>query len=49
MGAWLGESPKAVSLHSRGVEEDVLGVLDQFGVKRAIFRWYSGSLATLKA
>lgn len=45
----VGASPKVVSLHSRGAEEDVLGVLDQFGVKCAIFHWYSGSLATLEA
>ena len=44
----LGASPKVVSLHSRGAEEDVLSVLDQFGVKRAIFHWYSGSLKTLE-
>ena len=44
----LGASPKVVSLHSRGAEEDVLTILDQFGVKRAIFHWYSGSLKTLE-
>jgi TatD DNase family protein len=43
----LGVTPKVVSLHSRGAEEDVLTVLDQFGVKRAIFHWYSGTLKTL--
>ena len=44
----IGASPKVVSLHSRGAEEDVLGLLDQFGVKCAIFHWYSGSLKTLE-
>ena len=44
----LGASPKVVSLHSRGAEEDVLTILGQFGVKRAIFHWYSGSLKTLE-
>ncbi len=43
-----GTSPRVVSLHSRGAEEDVLSVLDQFGVKHAIFHWYSGSLKTLE-
>ena len=45
----IGHSPKVVSLHSRGAEGDVLSVLDQFRVKRAIFHWYSGSLTTLEA
>ncbi len=44
----LGASPRVVSLHSRGAEEDVLSTLDHFGVKRAIFHWYSGSLKTLE-
>ncbi|HEY3382627.1 MAG TPA: TatD family hydrolase [Vicinamibacterales bacterium] len=43
----VGVTPKVVSLHSRGAEADVLAVLDQFGVKRAIFHWYSGTLKTL--
>lgn len=43
----LSSSPKVVSLHSRGAEEDVLEVLDDFGIKHAIFHWYSGSLKTL--
>ena len=44
----IGQSPKVLSLHSRGAEDDVLAVLDQFRVKRAIFHWYSGSLTTLR-
>ena len=44
----LGASPKVVSLHSRGAEEDVLSILDQHGVKCAIFHWYSGTLKTLE-
>jgi TatD DNase family protein len=45
----LGVTPKVVSLHSRGAEEDVLTVLSQFGVQHAIFHWYSGSLKTLES
>jgi TatD DNase family protein len=45
--AGSGHSPKVVSLHSRGAEDDVLAMLDQFRVKRAIFHWYSGSVTTL--
>ena len=44
----IGASPKVVSLHSRGAEEDVLSILHRFAVKRAIFHWYSGSLKTLE-
>ena len=44
----LRTSPKVVSLHSRGAEEDVLAVLDEFGIRCTIFHWYSGSIETLK-
>ncbi len=44
----LGASPKVVSLHSRGAEEDVLGLLERFAVKCATFHWYSGSHKTLE-
>ena len=44
----VGASPKIVSLHSRGAEEDVLSILDCYGVRCAIFHWYSGSLKTLE-
>jgi TatD DNase family protein len=44
----IGASPKVVSLHSRGAEEDVLDILEQHTVKHAIFHWYSGSLGTLE-
>jgi TatD DNase family protein len=44
----LSGARKVVSLHSRGAEEDVLTVLSQFGVQRAIFHWYSGPLKTLE-
>lgn len=43
----VGQSPKVLSLHSRGAEDDLLRVLEEFRVKRAIFHWYSGSLKTL--
>jgi TatD DNase family protein len=43
----LSMMPKVVSLHSRGAEEDVLMVLDEFDVKSTIFHWYSGPLKTL--
>lgn len=43
----VGQSPKVVSLHSRGAEDDLLGVLGEFQVKHAIFHWYSGTLKTL--
>jgi TatD DNase family protein len=43
----LAASPRIVSLHSRGAEAEVLGVLSEFGVTGAIFHWYSGSLNVL--
>jgi TatD DNase family protein len=43
----VGQSPKVLSLHSRGAEDDLLRVLEEFRVKHAIFHWYSGSLKTL--
>lgn len=43
----VGQSPKVLSLHSRGAEDDLLRVLEEFRVTRAIFHWYSGSLKTL--
>lgn len=45
----LSGVPKVVSLHSRGAEQDVLAVLSQFGVQRAIFHWYTGPLKTLES
>ena len=38
---------KFVSLHSRGAEETVLDILDEFQVKMAVFHWYSGPLTVL--
>jgi TatD DNase family protein len=36
--------PRFVSLHSRGAESAVLNLLEEFGIKRTVFHWYSGSL-----
>ena len=38
---------KFVSLYSRGAEETVLAILDEFQVKMAVFHWYSGPLTVL--
>lgn len=40
----LSSQPKFVTLHSRGAERDVLTVLKEFRVSRAVFHWYSGPL-----
>lgn len=39
--------PKVLSLHSRGAEAAVLGVLHEYGLTGAIFHWFSGSLTDL--
>lgn len=44
----VSRSPKVISLHSRGAEHAVLGVLQEYGIRRAIFHWYTGSLAVLR-
>jgi TatD DNase family protein len=44
----IGGSRKFVSLHSRGAEEVVLDVLQEFGVDHAVLHWYSGSLTVLE-
>ena len=35
---------KIVSLHTKGAEKDVLGLLNRYGIQRAIIHWYSGTL-----
>lgn len=40
----LRDQPHFVTLHSRGAEEDVLSLLREFRVERAVFHWYSGPL-----
>ena len=43
----IKDRPRFVSLHSRSAERAVLELLEEFGVQRAVFHWYSGSLANL--
>lgn len=38
---------KIISLHSRRAEKDVLDMLIDKNINKAIFHWYSGSLSTL--
>jgi len=42
-------TPKIVSLHSRGAEATVLDILQEYGIRTAIFHWYSGTLGTLRS
>ncbi len=39
---------KIFSLHSRRAEADVLSVLQEFGVRKGIFHWYTGSKKVLR-
>ena len=43
----ISDRPRFVSLHSRAAESTVLELLEEFNVRRAVFHWYSGSLANL--
>lgn len=40
---------KILSLHSRRAEKETLEMLNEKGIKNAIFHWYSGSLSTLRS
>ncbi len=39
---------KIMSVHSRNAELDVLANLKEFGVKHAVFHWYTGSIKNLQ-
>jgi len=44
----VSHSAKVISLHSRGAESEVIDVLQEYGIRRAIFHWYTGPLSLLK-
>jgi len=41
------DRPHFITLHSRGAEEKVGELLDQYGIQKAVFHWYSGPLGVL--
>ena len=43
----IQDRPRFVSLHSRGAENKVLELLEEFSIQGAVFHWYSGSLTVL--
>ncbi|HXG52499.1 MAG TPA: TatD family hydrolase [candidate division Zixibacteria bacterium] len=43
------EQRKAVNLHTKGAEREVLDLLERYNVSRAIVHWYSGPLDILRA
>ena len=43
----IQDRPRFVSLHSRGAENKVLELLEEFSIQGAVFHWYSGSLSVL--
>lgn len=43
----IKQSPKILSVHSRGAEKEVLNYLLEYNVKSAIFHWYTGPLETI--
>jgi TatD DNase family protein len=38
------DQEKIVVLHTKGAESEILALLDQYGIQRAIVHWYSGPL-----
>jgi TatD DNase family protein len=42
------EQGKIVNLHTKGAEREVLDLLRQFGIERAIVHWYSGPLELIQ-
>jgi len=40
--------PRFVSIHSRGAEEAVLAVLNEYRIESAVLHWFSGSLPILE-
>ena len=45
----LQSAPKVVSIHSRGAEDAVLSLLEEFQVGPAIFHWFTGPLRVAEA
>lgn len=45
--ASVKEQNKIANLHTKGAEEEILLLLDNYAIKRAIIHWYSGPLDTL--
>ncbi|MDN4619058.1 TatD family hydrolase [Paenibacillus sp. PsM32] len=39
---------KIMSIHSRKAVKEVLSILKEYGVKRAVFHWYTGGIIDLK-
>ena len=44
----LAKTPRFVTLHSRRAANDVLAILEESGVKNAVFHWFSDPEATLR-
>jgi TatD DNase family protein len=42
------EQKKLVNLHTKGAEKEILDLLEQYGIERAIVHWYSGPLDILR-
>ncbi|MDQ7839156.1 MAG: Qat anti-phage system TatD family nuclease QatD [Thermodesulfobacteriota bacterium] len=39
---------KFISLHSRSAEGSILEMLEEFGIERAVFHWYTGTMNALE-
>lgn len=44
----LSDKARFVTLHSRGAAGDVAHILDEYGVQKCVFHWFSGTLKELE-
>ncbi len=47
--AAAGEQDKALNLHTKGAEREILDLLERYAIRRAIVHWYSGPEDILRA
>jgi TatD DNase family protein len=47
--AAIADRQRFVTLHSRRAERELLGLLDEFGIRRAVFHWFTGSVPDMVA
>lgn len=45
--AYCRGKDKILNIHTKGAEEDIIGELKRYGIKKAILHWYSGPMGLL--
>lgn len=46
---YINDRPRFITIHSRGAEDVVLKLLDEFKIENPVLHWYSGTLPILKS